>query len=147
MRTELEFPIIDFSKIEEVKELIDAIAENMKDHSKELEKLNSITNKQHSAEEVAEYWGWTDLDILAQVTLTPEPPCIRDLEKEEIAALIKIIKESFINGEDNKTEYYVELLHKSLPIVDVMKYIMTDENPEVLAEKMIAASLNEIILL
>lgn len=45
MRTELEFPIIDFSKIEEVKELIDAIAENMKDHSKELEKLNSITNK------------------------------------------------------------------------------------------------------
>ncbi|MDE7423330.1 MAG: hypothetical protein K2N51_06520 [Lachnospiraceae bacterium] len=147
MRTELEFPIIDFSKIEEVKELIDAIAENMKDHSKELEKLNSITNKQHSAEEFAEYWEWTDLDILAQVALTPEPPCIRDLEKEEIATFIKIIKESFINGEDNKTEYYVELLHKSLPIMDVMGYIMTDENPEVLAEKMIAASLNEIIIL
>lgn len=147
MRTELEFPIIDFSKIEEVKELIDAIAENMKDNSEELEKLNSITNKQHSAEEFAEYWGWTDLDILAQVALTPEPPCIRDLEKEEIVTLIKIIKESFINGEDNKTEYYVELLHKSLPIVDVMKYIMTDENPEVLAEKMMEASLNEIIIL
>lgn len=146
MRTELEFPIIDFSKIEEVKELIDAIAENMKDHSKELEKLNSITNKQHSAEEFAEYWGWTDLDILAQVALTPEPPCIRDLEKEEIAAIIKIIKESLINGEDNKTEYYVELLHKGLPIVNVMDYIMTDEKPEVLAEKMIAASLNGILV-
>lgn len=84
---------------------------------------------------------------MAQVALTPEPPCIRDLEKEEIAALIKIIKESLINGEDNKTEYYVELLQKSLPIVDVMKYIMTDENPEVLAEKMMEASLNEIIIL
>lgn len=46
MRKELEFPIIDESKIEYVGRLIDIIAEsNIKDCSNELEELNHITSK------------------------------------------------------------------------------------------------------
>ena len=65
MRKELEFPIIDESKIEYVGRLIDIIAEgNIKDCSNELEELNHITSKEYDGSEFIEYWGWTSLDII-----------------------------------------------------------------------------------
>ena len=35
--------------------------------------MKSLKGKQHSVEEFAEYWGWTDLHSLARITLMLEP--------------------------------------------------------------------------
>lgn len=148
MREILNFPQIDKQKLEVVKKLIDDIAETSNsDCSDELEQLNLITGKIHEPMEFAEYWSWTDLDTLAKITLTLEPPRIQDLTKKEIEELISIIKECFIEGEDSKAEYYVELLHKSLPLSNVMDYIMSGNDVAKIADNMITAASNSIIFL
>lgn len=147
MRKELEFPEIDLSRIEKVKELIEEIAELEENVNEKLTELNLLTKRQHRAEEFIEYWEWTDLDTLAQITLTPEPPYILDLKKDEIVEVIKIIKKCLINGEDNKAQYYEELLHKGLPLPNVMDYVMSKEQPELVVENMMAAAANGVILL
>lgn len=147
LRKELEFPEIDFSIMDKVKELIEAIAEPEEDVNEKLTELNLLTKRQHSAEEFIEYWGWTDLDILAQIILTPEPPYIRDLKKDEIVEVIKIIKECLNSGEDNKAQYYEELLHRGLSLPNVMTYVMSEEKLELVAEKMMEAASKGVILL
>ena len=109
--------------------------------------LCEITGKSHEKIEFAEYWGWTDLETLARIALTPQPPKINDLEKEEIMELSTISKESFINGEDNKGDYYVELLHKSLAVVNVTDNIFSEEDVEKCADKLLKASAGGVILL
>lgn len=106
MRKILEFPQINENDIDRVSKVIDIIANNLdKDCRNELDELQNLTGKQHSAEEFAEYWGWTDLDILARITLTPTPPCVSDLDRKELEIIIGIIRDSFISGEDDKLEY------------------------------------------
>ena len=97
-------------------------------------------------EEFAEYWGWTDLESLARTTTTPEPPCVRDLEKDEIETIIEIIRESLIKGEDDKGNYYAELLHKSMSIPNVMGYIMSDQDTKTIANQMMSSANNVILL-
>ncbi len=147
MRKVLEFPQINKDDISKVADLIDTIADNLdRDCSSELKDLQALTGKTHEVEEFAEYWGWTDLNSLARITLTPEPPRVCDLEREELEAIIEIIKESCINGEDDKERYYEELLHKSLSIPNVMGYIMSNEDVKVIADKMLSAP-GKVILL
>lgn len=147
MRKILEFPQINENDLGKVSDLIDTIADNLdKDCSSELKELQNLTGKNHEYEEFAEYWGWTDLNGLARITLTPEPPLVRDLEREEVETIIGIIKESYINGEDDKGRYYEELLHKSLSIPDVMSYIMSNEDVKNIASKMLSAPSNVILL-
>lgn len=83
MREILDYPHIEMSKLEVVKNLINCIAETTPDenYSGKLSELNRITGKLHEAIEFAEYWGWTDLDTLAVKVLTPEPPYINNLTK------------------------------------------------------------------
>ena len=146
MRKELEFPEIDESKIEYISRLIDIIAENgTEDYHKELIEINSITGKEYKGSEFAEYWGWTSLEMISRQTLTPNPPCIRDLSKSEIIEMIGIIKNHFENGKDVEAEYYTELLHKSLPLCDILHYIMLEGEPEQIADKMLGDSRNSII--
>lgn len=147
MRDILNLPQTDKRKLEEVKQLIDDIAENIENCSEELKKLESITGKQHTVMEFAEYWGWTDLENLAEITLTPEPPCVRDMALEEVAEIVGIMKESFMVGEDAKAGYYEELLHRSLPLADVMGYIVSDDSAEEIAGRMIQASKSSVIIL
>jgi len=86
MRAILNFSQVDNEKMETVKKLIDYIAENgNSDCSRELQELSQITGKEHDIIEFAEYWGWTDLDALAEKTMTAEPPCVRTLCGTEIA--------------------------------------------------------------
>lgn len=85
MRKILEIPQLNENDIDKVSKVIDMIANNAdKDCGNELNELQSLTGKQHSVEEFAEYWGWTDLHSLAGITLMPEPPCVRDLDRTEI---------------------------------------------------------------
>lgn len=148
MREVLNYPQIDTSKIETVKKLIEQIAENPDgDDSRELTELNHITGKIHSAEEFFEYWGWTDLDTAAQLALTPKPPCIRDLSRDEVKDMVSIIKSCLISGEDSKAEYYMELLHKSLPLADVLNRIMSDEDEDRITDNLLRASSESIIAL
>lgn len=147
MRKVLEFPQINENDIDKVSDLIDMIADNLdKDCSNELKKLQNLTGKIHKIEDFAEYWGWTDLNSLARITLTPEPPYVRDLEREELEVIIGIIKESYINGEDAKGRYYEELLHKSMSIPDVMSYIMSGQNVKTIVDRMLLAPSNVILL-
>ena len=148
MREILNFPPKRQEQFENVKRLIDSIAEKVNaDCSMELAELSQITGKQHNAIDFAEYWGWTDLDSLAEITLTPEPPCIRDLTRNEIEEIITMIKECLMIGEENKAEYYLELLHKSLPLANVIDYIMSEEDITKIAENMLLAATNSVITL
>ncbi|MEW9095328.1 MAG: hypothetical protein AB2417_09630 [Clostridiaceae bacterium] len=146
MRKELEFPEIDESKIEYVSRLIDVIAKNgTEDYHKELIEINSITGKEFNGIQFAEYWGWTSLEMISRQALTPNPPCIRDLSKNEIIEMIGIIKNHFENGKDVEAEYYTELLQKSLPLCDILHYVMLEGEPEQIADKMLEDSRNSII--
>lgn len=149
MREILSDPHIEMSKLEAVKILINSIAETTpdEDYSGKLNELNRMTGKKHEAIEFAEYWGWTDLDTLAVKTLTPEPPYINDLTKNEIVEIVSITKTCLLSGEDNKADYYMELLHKSLPLTDVMRYIMSGKDEETIANDMIKAASKSIIIL
>lgn len=148
MREILSFPQIASEKSEQVKRLIDDIAENMNgNYEKELEELSSITGKEHDVMEFAEYWGWTDLDTLAKTALTPEPPCVRDLTKAEVEEIVGIIKEGFIEGKDNIAQYYEELLHKSLSLPEVMGIIMSEADVAKAADKLLETAKKSVIAL
>ena len=147
MRKILEIPQINENDIDKVSKVIDIIANNLdKDCTNELNELQSLTGKSHSVEEFAEYWGWTDLDSLARITLMPEPPRVSDLDRSELEIIIGIIKESFLSGEDGKGEYYIELLHKSMSVPDVMDYIMSGQDVKSIADKILSAKNNVIFL-
>ena len=147
MRKILEIPPINENDIDKVSKVIDIIANNLdKDCRNELNELQSLTGKSHSVEEFAEYWGWTDLDSLAKITLMPEPPRVSDLDRSELEIIIGIIKESFLSGEDGKGEYYIELLHKSMSVPDVMNYIISGQDVKAIADKILSAKNNVIFL-
>lgn len=148
MRKCLEYPQIDREKLDVVKKLIDSIADHANgDYSQELSELNRITGKEHSILNFFEYWGWTDLDTLAEQALTPDPPCIRDLSRDEIEAIVRILKDAIISLDDVKTEYYEELLHKSLPLSEVQKYIRLEDDEGVIVNRMLRASSESVIFL
>ena len=101
MREVLNYPQIDAQKLELAKKLIEEIAANPADDgSYELRELNRITGKQYSARHFYEYWGWTDLDTLAENALIPEPPCVRDLSREEMKEIVSIIKNCLLYTSD-----------------------------------------------
>ncbi len=80
---------------------IDSVADNSdKNVNSKLNELNRITGKNYTGIEFAEYWGWTDLNTLAEKVLIPEPPCVRDLTKGEIKEIVTIIKASFISDDE-----------------------------------------------
>lgn len=147
MRKILEIPPINENDIDKVSKVIDIIANNLdKDCTNELNELQSLTGKPYSVEEFAEYWGWTDLGSLARITLMPEPPRVSDLDRSELEIIIGIIKDSFLSGEDDKGEYYIELLHKSMSVPDVMNYIMSGQDVKAIADKILSAKNNVIFL-
>lgn len=148
MREELVFPKINTENLEIVKTLIDTIAESADgDCDDELKELEDITGKRHQSTEFVEYWGWTDLDSLTEKALMPEPPCVKDLTKKEVTEIILIIKECLVTVEDNKAEYYIELLHKSLPLPNVIEFIMQDIDAEKIAQNMLSAARSSVIQL
>jgi len=148
LRKELEFPQIDKDKITVVGELIDAILDKgAGEYQKELDELNRITGKEHDVVEFAEYWGWTSLEMISKQLLIPDPPCIRDLTKEELVEIVKISLDNLIKGEDADLEYYVALLKRSLPLSDVMKYLMGGGSSAEIAERMLNAAKEDVICL
>ncbi len=147
MRNILNYPQIDRSKIETVKILIDRIAEGNDDSVQALHELNRITGKIHAASLFAEYWGWTDLDSLAEKAVTPEPPCVRDLTKDEITEIVSIARNCLLSGDDNKAEYYEELLHKSLSLPNAANFTMSEKKAADIADDMLQASSDSVILL
>ncbi len=148
MREVLNYPQIDAQKLELAKKLIEEIAANPADDgSYELRELNRITGKQYSARHFYEYWGWTDLDTLAENALIPEPPCVRDLSREEMKEIVSIIKKALLALDDNNAKYYMELLHKSLPLSDVVGYIRLEQDEETIVANMLRASSDLVIAL
>lgn len=147
MRDILNLPQMDASKLEIVKQLIDEIAEEVEDCAEKLQALEKITGKQHDAMEFAEYWGWTDLDTLAEITLMPQPPIIRDLTLEEVTELVEIVGKGYMEGKDAEAGYYEEVLHRSLSLPDVVDYVMSDGTAAQIAERMMQAAKSSVILL
>lgn len=145
MRKELEYHEPDKTKLESVKTLIDLVANGEGNMETALNELGKITRKQHSQTEFAEYWGWTDLDTIAQQALM-EPPCVRDLTRDELIEIISITREAMTDSDSIMT-YYMELLHKSLPLADVLEYIMRSDDCEKIADEMLLAARQGVILL
>ena len=124
MRKALEFPRIDEGKLDAVEALIAAIADKEPGTAgAELEDLAALTGKVHTDVEFAEYWSWTDLDTLARLTLTPEPPCIPDLSREELVELVEIIQHCSVTGREWAMRYYTALLRRSLSLPNVMDFV------------------------
>lgn len=150
MRAILEFPQIDKKNQAQVATFIEQIVGEIAsglDCSKTLKKLSTLTGKKHNAAEFAEYWGWTDLETLVEMTVTPEPPYVPDLTRAELEEIIAIIQDCCITLDDNKMIYYEELLHKSLPLTDVSSYITVEETTSEIADKMLRAASEGVILL
>lgn len=148
MRKELEFPQIDKDKIAVVGELIDAIIDKgTGEYQKELDELNQITGKELDVVEFAEYWSWTSLEMISKQLLIPDPPCIRDLTKEELVEIVRISLDNLIKGEDVDLGYYVALLERSLPLSDVMRYLLGGGSSEEIAERMFKAAKEDVIYL
>ena len=140
MRKALEFPRIDEGKLDAVEALIAAIADKEPGTAgAELEDLAALTGKVHTDVEFAEYWSWTDLDTLARLTLTPEPPCIPDLSREELVELVEIIQHCSVTGREWAMRYYTALLRRSLSLPNVMDFVASGEDVEVIAEKLLQA--------
>lgn len=146
MRKELEYHKADKAKLEQVKALIGQIADREGDVDKALEELGKITGKQHSEMEFAEYWGWTELDDIAELTLTA-PPFVSDLTRDELIEIIAIIKETLVNCADSEGMYYEELLHRSLPLTDVLGHIRLEDDNDKIADEMLSAAKTNVILL
>ena len=72
------------------------------------------------------------------------PPFVQELPRNEIDEIVAIIKAALIS-DDNKAEYYLELLHKSLPLPDVLKYIRLEEDEETITDNMLLASSRSVI--
>ena len=141
MRKALEFPRIDEGKLDAVEALIAAIADKEPGTAgAELEDLAALTGKVHTDVEFAEYWSWTDLDTLARLTLTPEPPCIPDLSREELVELVEIIQHCSVTGREWAMRYYTALLRRSLSLPNVMDFVASGEDVEVIGEKLLQAA-------
>ena len=106
----------------------------------ELEDLAALTGKVHTDVEFAEYWSWTDLDTLARLTLAPEPPCVPDLSREELVELVEIIQHCSVTGREWAMRYYTALLRRSLSLPNVMDFVASGEDVEVIAEKLLQAA-------
>ncbi len=48
---------------------------------------------------------------------------------------------------ESKMTYYMELLHKSLPLADVLEYVMRPDDSEKIADEMLSAARQGVILL
>jgi len=131
MRAILEFPQIDKENQAQVATYIEQIAGEIAsglDCNKTLKKLSTLTGKKHNAAEFAEYWGWTDLETLVEMTVTPEPPYVPDLTRAELEEIIAIIQDCCITLDDNN-------------------YITVEETTSEIADKMLRAASEGVILL
>ena len=142
MRKELDLPRIDDSKLDEAEALIASIAAREPGTAAaELEALSALTGKLHSEVEFLEYWSWTDLDTLARLTLAPEPPCVPDLTWEEGALeLVRRIQICSVTGQEWAMLYDLQLLRRSLSLPNVMDFVASGEDVEVIAEKLLQAA-------
>lgn len=90
--------------------------------------------------EFLEYWSWTDLDTLARLTLAPEPPCVPDLTWEETLELVRRIQNCSVTGQEWAMRYDLQLLRRSLSLPNVMDFVASGEDVEVIAEKLLQAA-------
>ena len=81
-----------------------------------------------------------DLDTLARLTLAPEPPCVPDLSREELVELVEIIQHCSVTGREWAMRYYTALLRRSLSLPNVMDFVASGEDVEVIAEKLLQAA-------
>ena len=141
MRKELDLPRIDDSKLDEAEALIASIAAREPGTAAaELEALSALTGKLHSEVEFLEYWSWTDLDTLDRLTLATEPPCVPDLTWEETLELVRRIQNCSVTGQEWAMRYDLQLLRRSLSLPNVMDFVASGEDVEVIAEKLLQAA-------
>lgn len=147
MRKELEYHKVNKTKLKQVKDLIEQIAQK-KDNVKEaLCKLHEITGKEYKESDFYEYWGFMDLEDFAKLISVQEPPLVRDLTREELIEIIETMEKALIDVDESKLWYYEELLHKSLPLSDPINYITLEDNYEKIADNMLQDAKRSIIYL
>lgn len=149
MRKELEYRKADKDKIKRAKDLIEQIAgpgADEKTVEAALNELGELTGRQHEQSEFVEYWGWTDLDSIAEQAFA-QPPYASDLTREELIEIIAIMKRAIVNCEDSEMMHYEGILHRSLPLADVLGYIDINKDNAQIADEMLAAAKSGVIML
>ena len=67
-------------------------------------------------------------------------PCIPDLSREELVELVEIIQHCSVTGREWAMRYYTALLRRSLSLPNVMDFVASGEDVEVIAEKLLQAA-------
>lgn len=168
LRKDLEPPLINERVLPDVEELIEGIAESLEKErwyfndnndvifedekvtdeiNGKVLKLKELTKKNIEIIQFNAYWSYSSIEDIAIELLFPEPPYIRDLSVDDITELL----EEFTNRDQIEIvheKYYIDLLEKSLRLVNISDYIYFPElkgissEPREIAKKMIADSKN-----
>ena len=67
-------------------------------------------------------------------------PRIPDLSREELVELVEIIQHCSVTGREWAMRYYTALLRRSLSLPNVMDFVASGEDVEVIAEKLLQAA-------
>ncbi len=70
-----------------------------------------------------------------------------DLTREELIEIIERMKKAIVNCDDSEMMHYEEILHKSLPLTDVLGHVDLEKDNAQIADEMLAAAKSGVILL
>lgn len=135
LRKELQPPKINNDLVEELKKLIDEISQLTDEYYEEyyeknektilndkIDELNLKIQKKYEPVDFSEYWSWTSLEDIAKEISLPSPPVVSDITVEEAVKIIEMIAElkspegiEEVEEVYPYTNYYIELLEKSIP--------------------------------
>ena len=116
LRPALLAPQLDPAAVELLARLGDEIIDYLdtnKDYSLLIEQFNQITSRVYDISDFDAAAGAMDMEEFAKLALTPDPPYIADLTREEQLELIHRVAFSGCGAyEDYQTGYWYELLRR-----------------------------------
>ena len=79
-------------------------------------------------------------DILKKIDTIWVQGDLTDAQREELVELVEIIQHCSVTGREWAMRYYTALLRRSLSLPNVMDFVTSGEDVEVIAEKLLQAA-------
>jgi hypothetical protein len=112
LRQELQPPALNSELLIKLEKLFQAILESPK-AEREIEEFNSLTGKNYTFFDFAEYYEYTSADNFIKIAATIEPPKVYDITKEELIEIVKRIVST--SGSERDSWWYQTLLYRNVP--------------------------------
>ena len=116
-----QVPSINTSNYELLSQLIDSIEEKLERGQtvhQELTQIHTLANKtnQYDANSFRNYWAAMSKEELIVEILTPSPPAIEHITREEVFWVLQAMTETALEH----SSYYLELLEKNTPYTSAL---------------------------